>query len=334
MNQRHPIMKRSSLVVVLVVGGLGLAGWHRLQAQKPSVSAQPIKLGPVETVAAKTNPPIIAAAGDIACAPNEIPPAGSAFVDKKCRMQDTATLLQSEPFSAVLALGDLQYQKGELENFQASYDRTWGKVKAITRPAPGNHEYYTPGATGYYSYFGAIAGNPNQGYYSFNLGEWHMIALNSNCDAIGGCGAGSPQEKWLKADLTASPAQCTLAYWHHPRFSSGLHSNNASTDALWRALYEAKADVILTGHDHNYERFAPQTPDAKSDSNRGIRQFVVGTGGMSLRELRTVQPHSKARNTQAYGILKLTLKPKSYDWQFIPIPGQTFTDSGSGTCNI
>lgn len=314
-----------SLIALVGLGG-GLAMIQTLIAKSPAI-------GEPQAQKFSTGDPVIMAAGDIACSPDDVKKVQASGQDIACRMQETADLLIQQPLAAVLALGDLQYPRGELANFQASYDRTWGKVKKITRPAPGNHEYYTPKAAGYYQYFGAIAKDPSKGYYSYNLGKWHLIALNSNCKNVGGCGPGSPQEKWLKADLAASRHQCTLAYWHHPRFSSGLHNNNADTAAFWQALYAAGAEVILTGHDHDYERFAPQTPDAKADPQRGIRQFVVGTGGFSLRPFLNQQANSEVRNADAFGVLKLTLKPKGYDWQFIPIQGQTFQDSGSGDCH-
>jgi hypothetical protein len=202
-------------------------------------------------------------------------------------------------------------------------------------PSPGNHEYNTLNATGYYGYFGAAAGDPSKGYYSFDLGDWHIIVLNSNlsCDVIG-CAAGSPQEQWLRADLAANSKFCTLAYWHHPRFNSGAsHGNNIEMAPFWNALYEYNADVILNGHEHVYERFAPQTPSAVADPDHGIRQFTVGTGGRSHYTFGTIQPNSERREGNTYGVLKLTLHATGYDWQFVPVAGASFTDSGSGTCH-
>ncbi len=318
-------LKRYSFFLAIALGAVSLPGCQTLKAENPT------QVSPAMAASGETDP-VIAAVGDIACGVAEQAKLKANNLSGPCQMKATSDLVIGQPFAAVLAIGDLQYPKGELAEFQGSYDVSWGKVKSITRPVPGNHEYYTPGATGYYTYFGAIAQDPTKGYYSYNLGKWHIIALNSNCKDVG-CAAGSPQETWLKADLKANPAQCTLAYWHHPRFSSGLHNNDPDTDAFWRTLYAGGADVILTAHDHEYERFDPQTPDAKADSGRGIREFVVGTGGFSLRPFRNVQPRSKVRNSDTYGILKLTLKPKGYDWQFVPIKGQTFTDSGSGDCH-
>lgn len=198
-------------------------------------------------------------------------------------------------------------------------------------PVIGNHEYNTAGASSYFDYFGAAAGDRSKGYYSFNLGNWHIIALNSNCSNVGGCNAGSPQEQWLRADLAASSTQCTLALWHHPLFSSGVASNR--TQALWNALYDYNADLILNGHAHVYERFAPQTPGGTLDTVRGIREFIVGTGGESHGGTTNLAPNSEAYNGTTFGVIKLTLKSNSYDWQFIPEAGRTFTDSGSTLCH-
>jgi hypothetical protein len=244
----------------------------------------------------------------------------------------TAKLLDLIP-GTVMAVGDLAYPDGTKENF-VCYDKTWGRAKSRTRPAPGNHEFHSTGATPYFDYFGAAAGDPKTGYYSYELGTWHIIVLNSECKDVSGCEAGSPQEKWLRADLVAHPAACTLAYWHKPLFSSGgTHGNDPTVKPLWQALYEANADVVVGGHDHDYERFAPQSPDGTSDPKRGIREFVVGTGGKSHRPFGPPIRNSELRDATAFGVLKLTLKPGAYEWQFIPEAGKGFTDSGTGTCH-
>lgn len=275
--------------------------------------------------------PVIAAAGDIACDPSNANFSGR--LSWSCQMKATSDLLAGMDLTAVLALGDTQYEDGALRKFQLSYDPTWGRFKQITRPVPGNHEYGTTKAAGYFAYFGDAAGDPDRGYYSFDIGAWHLIALNSNCGAVGGCGAGSPQERWLRADLAAHPARCTLAYWHHPRFSSGFHGTNAVYAAFWRALYEADAEVVLTGHDHDYERFAPQDPAGSSDPGRGLREFVVGTGGRSLYGLRRPEENSAVFNSDTFGILVLTLHPGNYEWKFVPVPGRNFTDAGRANCH-
>ena len=244
----------------------------------------------------------------------------------------TAKLLEKNP-GTVMAVGDLAYPDGSKENFQC-YDKTWGRVKSRTRPAPGNHEFHSSGATPYFDYFGSAAGDAKLGYYSYDLGSWHIVVLNSECTDVGGCEAGSPQEKWLRADLAAHPVACTLAYWHKPLFSSGdKHGNDLTVKPLWQALYDANADVIIGGHDHDYERFAPQNPEGAADPKRGIREFVVGTGGKNHRPFGEVKANSEARDFTAFGVLKLSLRPAGYDWEFIPEAGKGFTDSGSGSCH-
>ena len=244
----------------------------------------------------------------------------------------TAKLLEANP-GTVMALGDLAYPDGTAENFKC-YDKTWGRVKDRTRPAVGNHEFHSSGATYYFKYFGAAAGDPKTGYYSYDLGTWHVVVLNSECKEVGGCEAGSPQEKWLRADLTAHPVGCTLAYFHKPRFSSGLnHGNDEEVTPLWQALYDFNAEIIVNGHEHDYERFAPQDPNGKADPKRGIREFVVGTGGKNHREFGFHKPNSELRNNDTFGVLKLTLKQLGYEWKFLPEAGKTFTDSGSGSCH-
>ena len=244
----------------------------------------------------------------------------------------TANLLDKIP-GTVMAVGDLAYPDGTAANFEC-YDKTWGRMKNRTRPAPGNHEFHSTGATYYFQYFGEAAGEPGKGYYSYELGTWHIVVLNSECVAAGGCDAASAQGRWLREDLAAHPVACTLAYFHKPLFSSGgTHGNDLLMKPLWDALYEANADVIVNGHDHDYERFAPQTPDGAADSSRGIREFVVGTGGKNLRPFGVVGANSEVHSIEAFGILKLTLLPGRYQWEFIPQAGKSFTDSGAGTCH-
>jgi hypothetical protein len=232
----------------------------------------------------------------------------------------------------VFTAGDNAYETGSLANYADCYDPTWGAFLDRTWPVPGNHEYETPGAAGYFDYFGARAGTGGTGWYAYDLGAWRIYALNSNC-AVVGCAAGSAQEQWLRADLAASPRACVLAYWHHPRFSSGEHGNDPEVAPLWNALYEAGAEVIVNGHDHDYERFAPQTPTGAANAATGIREFVVGTGGAALRAFSTVRANSQVRNSTTYGAIKLTLSPTGYAWQFVAAGGATFKDSGSGTCH-
>jgi hypothetical protein len=261
--------------------------------------------------------PVVLAAGDVA------------GCDSSGDTQ-TAALLDGLA-GTILALGDLVYPDGTRSEFEDCYDPTWGRHRARTQPVPGNHEYNTGGAAGYYDYFGATAGDPQEGWYSFDLGAWHVVALNSNCADIGGCGRSSRQGQWLEQDLDQHPSSCTLAYWHHPRFSSGEHGNNVAMRDLWAILDEHDADLVLAGHDHDYERFAPQDADGNASAS-GIRSFVVGTGGRSLRAFGTTVANSELRSRSAYGVLKLDLGASSYAWQFKPVAGSTFTDAGTASC--
>jgi hypothetical protein len=277
------------------------------------------------TVTRPAESPVIAAAGDIACDT-------VVATATTCAQKATSDLLVNRGLAGVLALGDLQYENGELANFDAYYDPTWGRVKAITYPAPGNHEYNIPGAAGYFGYFDSRTSWP--GYYSFDIGSWHLIALNSNCAEVGGCDAASPQTRWLEGDLAAHRNACTLAFWHHPRFSSGAaHGSRATYQPWWQVLYEAGADVVLAGHEHLYERFAPQTPTGVADAARGIRQFTVGTGGKAHHAFGAIAANSEVRNADTFGVLELTLKPAGYAWRFVPEPGKAFADTGSGVCH-
>ena len=240
----------------------------------------------------------------------------------------TANLLDTIA-GTVYTTGDLAYPDGRAIDFQNCYEPTWGRHKARTRPSPGNHEYHTAGAAPYFAYFGANAGPAGLGYYSYDLGAWHIVSLNSEIAV----GAGSTQEQWLRADLAAHPNTCTLAYWHRPRFNSGsTHGSDGNMSALWQALYERGVDLVLNGHEHLYERFAPQNPNGQADPGRGIRQFTVGTGGRGFYSFGTPLPNSQVRNASTHGVLKLALHATSYDWQFVPVAGSSFTDTGTDTC--
>jgi hypothetical protein len=286
--------------------------------------------------------PVIAAAGDIACDPNDSRFNSGLGMQYSCQQMATSDLLLNAPYSAVLALGDNQYTCGGYNAFLQSYGPSWGRVLGITHPVPGNHEYVTSGGTdcdfsgqaaGYFQYFGSAAGEPGKGYYSYDLGSWHLLALNSNCLEIGGCLAGSPEETWLKADLAAHASQCTLAYWHHPRFTSSAVGETTDVAGFWDDLYSAGADLILNGHTHGYERFAPQDPQRQYDPAAGLRELVVGTGGEDFQALGSAKPLTELRQPDTFGVLQLTLHPSSYDWRFIPVAGSTFSDSGSGFCH-
>jgi hypothetical protein len=245
----------------------------------------------------------------------------------------TAALLDARPNAVVATLGDNVYENGTVREFTNCYEPTWGRHKGRTRPALGNHEYGVFRAEGYFTTFGEAAGEAPLGWYSYDLGAWHIVVLNSNCEAVG-CATGGSQETFLREDLAAHPALCTLAVWHHPRWSSGsTHGPTAAVTPLYIALFEAGADIVLSGHEHNYERFAPLDPKGEPDGARGIRQFVVGTGGRSHYPFGPPLPGSEVRNDNTYGLLALTLRANSYQWQFVPEAGKTFTDSGSTNCH-
>jgi len=249
----------------------------------------------------------------------------------------TAELIAKIP-GTVFAAGDLAYDGGSYLEFQSCYNPTWGAFKDRTKPSPGNHEYSGSAAVGYFRYWGNQAGDPKKGYYSYDLGVWHVVVLNTNCNvaSLGGCGEGSPQEKWLREDLAAHPNSCIVAYGHHALFSSGIfasHARHIELRPLWQALYAAHADLVLAGHEHSYERFAPQDPQGHLDREHGIRQITAGTGGRSHTILGIVQPNSEVRNSDTYGVLKLTLSPGAYKWEFVPETGRTFQDSGEGVCH-
>lgn len=240
----------------------------------------------------------------------------------------TAALLDGIA-GTVFTTGDNAYPSGSASNFQDCYEPSWGRHKERTRPSAGNHDYETPGASAYHAYFGSSAGDPSKGYYSYELGDWHIVVLNSNVDTA----AGSQQLEWLAADLAANPRTCTLAYWHHPLFSSGQHGNHPAVKPFWDALYAAGADVVLVGHDHDYERFAPQDPNGVADPAQGIRQFVVGTGGSSLIDFGAIAANSQVRSSSTWGVLELTLYSSHYRWVFVPTAPRGFTDRGTASCH-
>jgi acid phosphatase type 7 len=244
---------------------------------------------------------------------------------------DTAALLDSIGGDAVAPLGDLAYEQGTSAEFANCYDPTWGRAKARTRPAIGNHEYESGSPAAYFTYFGAPAGDPAKGYYSYDLGTWHVVVLNSNCSLVA-CAAGSSQATWLSADLAAHPAACTVAYWHHPLFtSSQLTGPNPSVAPLWDILDAAGADLVLNGHAHVYERLAPQHSNGSAAAD-GIREIVAGTGGYDHHDLDGSAPNSQAKDRTTFGVLELTLRQNGYRWDFVPAAGGTFTDSGTTAC--
>jgi acid phosphatase type 7 len=260
----------------------------------------------------------------------------------------TAALLAKIP-GAVFTLGDNAYPDGTLDDYLDCFEPSWGRERSRMHPTIGNHEYHVPHAGAYFAYFGEAAGAPFKGRYSYDVGSWHVISLNSNCvdgrlpndidigvtsQDFGGCGSRSEQADWLRADLAAHPNACTIAMWHHPRFSSGYQGDFDGLTSLWSILVEHGVDVVLSGHDHDYERFAPQLADGTRDDARGIREFVVGTGGTALRAMRATRPNSEVRQATTHGVLKLTLRADDYDWEFVPVAGEpAFADKGHGTCH-
>jgi len=290
----------------------------------PSASSTPApRTGTAQSEAPSPGPsaqaPVVLAAGDIAACDSDGDEATAAMLD--------------DLDGTILTLGDNAYPDGTAAEFANCYAPTWGRHLDRTYPSAGNHEYETEGAAPYFAYFGDRAGNPGEGWYSFELGAWHLIALNSNCDEIGGCDLDSPQADWLRADLAANSAECTLAYWHHPRWSSGSeHGVDPRTDGLWRILAVAGADVVLTGHDHVYERFVPMDADG-APATDGIVEFVVGTGGRSLYGFNQILPTSATHDSATFGVLQLTLHADAYHWEFVSATGTRFADSGSADCH-
>ena len=286
-----------------------------------TAGAAPALSAAAAPTAAAASDPTLAAAGDII----------GDCTGSSCGYQKTAAVITSLNPTTVLALGDVSNRSGSASDYTSRFNGSWGVFKAKIRPVPGNHDYGAPGAVNFFNYFGAAA-NPPRGYYSYDVGTWHIIAINSNCSEVGGCQAGSAQEKWLKNDLAQHPAACTLAFWHHPRYSSGTGGDNTSMKDIFQDLYNARADVVLSAHSHDYERFALQNNAGQRDAN-GIRQFVVGTGGSFFTRFGSIKPNSQKRNNNTFGVLKMTLSASSYSWKFVPVAGKTFTDSGTRTCH-
>ncbi|MBV8514191.1 MAG: metallophosphoesterase [Acidobacteria bacterium] len=308
------------LAALAACGGVPAQTTPAIQPAKPAPNAQESSQTTEDKVF------ILMGAGDIAGC-------GSALGGAEA----TAKLIEQIP-GEVFASGDLAYEHGNAAEFHECYGATWGRFKDRTHPSLGNHEYGTPEARDYFRYWGDRAGPVGKGYYSFDLGVWHIIALNSNCGApgLGGCEAGSPEETWLRKDLSEHAGSCIIAFGHHALFSSGIlrkHAVHGELRQMVRDLYDAHADLLLVGHEHSYERFAPQDPDGKIDPKYGIREIVVGTGGRSHDPLGFATDNSEVRNMDTFGVIKITLMPHAYTWEFVPVEGSTFTDSGSGVCH-
>ncbi|MGN6524266.1 MAG: CBM96 family carbohydrate-binding protein, partial [Actinomycetes bacterium] len=283
--------------------------------------------------------PTIVAAGDIACT------SGKATSATACQQLATSNLAMQLKPDALLPLGDDQYEYGTLSDFQTMYGPTWGRMNSIARPIPGNHEYGYVGSTiqptggeGYFTYFGDRSHPLDPGctinctsWYSYDIGSWHVVALDSQCGVIGGCNPGNPEYQWLLSDLNAHPAKCTLAYWHIPLYASS-HDRQPDMQSIYSLLYSKGADVVLTGHAHYYERFAPQNASGVADPAKGVREFVVGTGGRSFFNLGTTQANSEFRLASTFGVLQMTLSDGSYSWNFVTAGGAT-ADSGTTACH-
>jgi len=304
-RERNSLVRfRRAELCIALLALVGTFAARRLSAAEPAESP---------------SDPVLVGAGDIASCSSDGDEKTAALLD---RIEGT-----------VFTLGDNVYDAGTPQQFARCYDPSWGRFRARTRPAPGNHDYETAGARGYFSYFGASAGDPKKGYYSYDLGAWHVVVLNSNCAEVGGCAAGSAQERWLREDLASHSVPCTVALWHHPRFSSASHGDSVWMADLWKTLVEEGVDLALAGHDHVYERFAPMNGLGRADPDHGVRSFTVGTGGRSHYGFGPVHSTSEVRNADTFGVLRLTLHPNSYDWEFVPVAGATFRDSGDGRCH-
>ena len=304
-------MRRLLLVLALLLAGCGGSdGRPSTAPTTANTDNAPVEPDPDAVT--------VVAAGDLVCAP------GKAKNEAECHHEETVRLAEEANPDAVLALGDLQYETGTIDAFRKAYDPTWGRLKDRTRPSAGNHEFAGGRASGYFTYFGATAGDLGKGWYSFDLGAWHLVALNSNCRIVG-CSPGSEQHRWLADDLERSDARCTLAFWHHPWRSSGFHGSTPAVDPLAELLQEHGVELVLAGHDHHYERFAPEG---------GLRQLVVGTGGRSLYPVIGAERGSQVRQSASFGILVLELGEDGYRWRFVADPtGRPFTDEGEGSCH-
>lgn len=334
-NGRKGFVLVETLLIIVIIGVVTLAGWYVYQSVRKSDTTNSISRGNQSD--SESIPKTIVAVGDITCdSTSQYWQTGN---PKYCQDVNTYNLVKDMDVTAFLALGDLQYEDGSLSKFNTSYAKTWGKLYAITYPTPGNHEYNTAGAQGYFSYFdnaaNKVSTSDDKGYYSFNIGNWHLISLDSNCDKIGGCGEGSEQMTWLEKDLNKNNKKCILAYWHHPRFTSGKYYGNEDVSnrstVMWQKLYKYRADVVLNGHDHLYERFLPQDPQGAS-ADDGIQQLTVGTGGKDNYSRKTVLANSQKLIDDEFGVLVMKLYDDSYNWSFLSIDGQA-QDSGHRQCN-
>jgi hypothetical protein len=338
-----PPRSRVVLAVFLALGTVACAGGPSV-APEASQSAIVSNAAASSALATATSPassasasPALATATATTATVSSEPAAVLIGAGDVCRLsyvaqaRKTAALVAARPNAMVFTLGDNSNDQGTAKQYRDCFGTTWGAFKSRIHPVAGNHDMLTSGGAPYYAFFGEAAGPAGKGYYSYDLAvNWHVVVLNGNCGAAGGCGKGSAQEKWLKADLAANSTKHVIAMWHQPEFSSGGHGSTSTYITWWRDLYAAHAEIVLDGHDHDHERFAPQSPDGTADPN-GIREFVVGTGGAAHSPIVRVRSNSEVRNASTYGVLELTLRRDSYSWRFIPVAGGTFIDSGETT---
>ncbi len=339
------------IAMLLIVSAVALTCW---QLYQKAILDQNLKVAKAKAIKVEKYKPLtVVAVGDITCDPKT--KATSTTAAKKtsttasktttttpaaantATCQDAAVAAQVAKIKpdALITLGDQQYDDGGLDKFQTGFAKNWAQFNKILYPTPGNHEYVTNGASGYYTYFKSLPTDISKGYYSFSLGNWNIISLNSNCDKIGGCDTNSTQVKWLKEQLKNNTSRCTLAFWHHPRFTSGKYFNDADSKSrslsFWESLEDAKADVVLNGHDHLYQRFGLQNAAGKKDA-QGIREFIVGTGGKELYKQSGSEANSQQVVDYQYGVLKLQLFKNAYKWEFVAVNGDIL-DDGQQNCN-
>ncbi|MGE3840420.1 MAG: metallophosphoesterase [Vicinamibacterales bacterium] len=323
----------------LVLTTLGLWAGLSLVSNACDSHPQPTQPGPVTSPPVATNAPQTPAPSDNeTVAPTPTPPAPISIEEILVGAGDIADCTRSGPgltanlldrlAGTIFTAGDNVYMNGTPSEFADCYGPSWGRHRARTRPAPGNHDYGTPDASGYFQYFGPAAGPPGQGYYSYDLGAWHIVSLNTNV-AIH---PGSAQISWLQTDLTSHATRCSLAYFHHPLFSSGQNGSDSRQRDVWRVLHAHGVDVIVSAHDHVYERFAPQDADGRFDPVRGVRQFTVGTGGGKLYGFPNLERNSEVRGS-VWGVIRFALRAGDYSWEFIAVDGETFKDSGQESCH-
>jgi hypothetical protein len=311
--------------VTSVVRGNGPVGFYLINEADDSFVAASRESGngPVLEIILGGSETVMVGAGDIAGCDSDGDEATADLIQQ---------VVSEEEDTLVFTLGDNAYEDGTPANFADCYHPSWGQFKDITRPATGTRDYRTPSASGYFSYFGSVAGDPEEGFYSYDYGGWHVVVLNSNCDEVGGCNEGSAQANWLQEDLASSEVACTIGYWHHPAFGSTADGVNNDVIPLWEILYADGAEIVLNGDHHFYERFAPQDPTGVPDEN-GLMQFTVGTGGRSLAEIGSPAANSEVRFDEAFGVLVLTMTPSGYGWEFRTAPDSAVVDSGTASCH-